>query len=402
MLTNWQTTKLKEICLVFADGDWIESKDQSSSGIRLVQTGNIGNLEFLDKEARAKYISEETFNRLNCTEIFPGDMLISRLPEPVGRACIIPEVEERMITAVDCTIVRPNELLIDKKFLLYFTFSNEYQYQINKNLSGTTRQRISKGNLGNIEIPLPPIATQQKIVARLDELLSNIAEAKRLRQEAIADTEKILSQTLREIFEEGKGKGWGEKNIGEVSSLMTGATPSTSRSEYYGGNIKWLVSGDIHNKEIFDCKGRINQLGIKNSNAKLLPKNSLLIALNGQGKTKGTVSILRTEATCNQSLVAIIPSDGVTVEYLYYCLNYQYRKIRSMAGDDSRKGLNMKLVREIKFLLPSLTEQQKIVTHLDALSVHIATLRTLQQEQLADLKKLEKAYLREAFRGELI
>lgn len=107
--------RLEDICTVFTDGDWIESKDQSESGIRLVQTGNIGEGTYLEKEARAKYISEGTFDKLKCTEIFSGDILVSRLPEPVGRACIVPEKAERMITAVDCTICRPNESLINKE-----------------------------------------------------------------------------------------------------------------------------------------------------------------------------------------------------------------------------------------------------------------------------------------------
>ena len=83
--------KLKEVCTFFADGDWIESSDQSDEGIRLIQTGNIGEGKYLEKETRAKYISESTFNKLSCTEVYPGDILVSRLPEPVGRACIIPE-----------------------------------------------------------------------------------------------------------------------------------------------------------------------------------------------------------------------------------------------------------------------------------------------------------------------
>ena len=98
--------KLKDVCTIFTDGDWIESKDQSNEGIRLLQTGNIGEGIYLEKELRAKYISEETFDRLKCTEVFPGDILVSRLPEPVGRACIVPDKKERMITAVDCTICR--------------------------------------------------------------------------------------------------------------------------------------------------------------------------------------------------------------------------------------------------------------------------------------------------------
>ena len=113
--------QLGELAELFTDGNWIESKDQSPTGIRLIQTGNIGIGDYIDKKAeRARFISEETFKRLGCTEVFPGDVLVSRLPDPVGRACAIPDLGIRMITAVDCTIIRfrkkigfyPNTLLL--------------------------------------------------------------------------------------------------------------------------------------------------------------------------------------------------------------------------------------------------------------------------------------------------
>ena len=112
--------KLKECCTLFTDGNWIETKDQSDLGIRLIQTGNVGKGMFLEKEARAKYISEDTFEALKCTEIYPGDILISRLPDPVGRACIIPERKERMITAVDCSILRVNDDIVNRRYLLHY------------------------------------------------------------------------------------------------------------------------------------------------------------------------------------------------------------------------------------------------------------------------------------------
>jgi type I restriction enzyme, S subunit len=111
--SRWQVKRLGDVCEVFADGDWVESKDQASEGIRLIQTGNVGEGVFKDRAEKARYISEATFKRLRCTEIFEGDCLISRLPDPVGRSCILPDTGERMITAVDCTIVRfdPSQLL---------------------------------------------------------------------------------------------------------------------------------------------------------------------------------------------------------------------------------------------------------------------------------------------------
>lgn len=108
MKKGWGMKTLGEVCEVFADGDWVESKDQSTEGIRLIQTDNVGEGVFKDRSEKARYISEATFKRLRCTEIVEGDCLVSRLPEPVGRSCILPDTGERMITAVDCTILRFN------------------------------------------------------------------------------------------------------------------------------------------------------------------------------------------------------------------------------------------------------------------------------------------------------
>jgi type I restriction enzyme, S subunit len=159
--------------------------------------------------------------------------------------------------------------------------------------------------------------------------------------------------------------------LGDICNLMTGGTPSRSNKEYFGGDIKWLVSGDIHKSQIYDCEGRITELGLKNSNARLLPINSVMIALNGQGKTRATVAMLRTEATCNQSLVSIYPKDDSEVlpEYIYWNLKGRYEEMRKMTGDsgNDRRGLNMILLRNIDIPKPpAIDEQRRIVERLDA------------------------------------
>ena len=154
---------LSSLCDTFIDGDWIEAKDQSDSGIRLIQTGNVGVGTFKDKGDKARYISEDTFNRLNCTEVVEGDILISRLPDPVGRACIIPAGLGKSITAVDCTIIRLNDKVLPK-FFVAFTSTPDYAMQIKKVLSGTTRLRVSRANLGKIQVPLPSVDKQLQFV----------------------------------------------------------------------------------------------------------------------------------------------------------------------------------------------------------------------------------------------
>ena len=151
------------LCEKFTDGDWIEAKDQSHFGVRLIQTGNVGLGEYIDKPGNKKWISEETFGRLNCEEVFAGDILISRLPEPAGRACIVPNLGTKMITAVDCTIVR-TATKTDPKYLLQFLSSQSYFDEVNTCLAGGTRQRISRSNLAAFDVPMPAKYEEQKAI----------------------------------------------------------------------------------------------------------------------------------------------------------------------------------------------------------------------------------------------
>ena len=170
---SWEQRKLASLCEKFTDGDWIESKDQSDFGVRLVQTGNVGVAEYLDKPNNKKWISEDTFDRLHCEEVLPGDILISRLPEPAGRACIVPLLGTKMITAVDCTIVRTAPDMSDK-FLVQYLSSQAYFDDVNTCLAGGTRQRISRGNLANFDVPIPVKKSEQDAIGMFFGYLDNL------------------------------------------------------------------------------------------------------------------------------------------------------------------------------------------------------------------------------------
>jgi type I restriction enzyme S subunit len=196
-------------------------------------------------------------------------------------------------------------------------------------------------------------------------------------------------------------KGWTIRPIGDVCDLATGGTPSRSKPEYFGGNIKWLVSGDIHQGEIFDCEGRITEAGMKSSNAKLLPSNSVLIALNGQGKTRASVALLRTLATCNQSMVCMTPklSSGLLPEFLYANLHGRYEEIRRLTSDDDkdRRGLNMGIVRNIKVPIAPLSEQKRIVGVLDEAFEGLATAKANAEKNLQNARVLFESHLQSVF-----
>lgn len=184
---------LESLCTVFADGDWIESKDQSDEGIRLIQTGNIGNAEYIDKEERARFISDETFDRLSCTEVFPGDVLISRLPDPIARCCIVPDIGRRAITAVDCTIVRfKTEILPD--YFEEYTLTPDYALQIKDFVTGSTRQRISRKNLGAVTVPVPDLERQKVFV----EIAHQSDKSKFELNEAIKDLDAMYKRIIKD------------------------------------------------------------------------------------------------------------------------------------------------------------------------------------------------------------
>lgn len=211
---------IRSVSEYISDGDWIESKDQSSCGIRLVQTGNIGNTKYLEKENRSKYISEETFERLHCSEIFAGDILISRLPDPVGRACIVPENMGKAITAVDCTIVRVNKEKCLPKYLLYYTDSPRYRHQIGKYLLGATRIRISRKNLETIQVPVPNINEQQCIVKNLSKVDTLIDK---VRDQLLLMDELVKSRFI-ELFGNviHNSKSWPMYALSEIASSRLG------------------------------------------------------------------------------------------------------------------------------------------------------------------------------------
>lgn len=168
---NWSSMKLKHtvknIESDFMDGDWIESTDISTEGIRYLTSGNIGAGFY--KEQGEGFISEDTFAELDCIEVFPGDLLISRLNEPIARTCFIPNLGYRIVTCVDNVIYRPKLGQFDKRFMMYQLNSKPFWFNASQLSSGATMQRISRSKLGSIKIIVPPLSEQQAIADYLDK-----------------------------------------------------------------------------------------------------------------------------------------------------------------------------------------------------------------------------------------
>lgn len=193
---DWIETTLGEICTdgLFADGDWVESKDQDPEGdYRLLQLADIGDGTFLNKSDR--WMNREQFNRLGCTKLEVNDVLIARMPDPIGRACLFPDGLPTCATVVDVAIVRTgNDTL--QKFLALLINSSDFRTEAFSLLTGTTRQRISRGNLAKIAFAIPPTEKQLEIVNLISLFDIEIAKSARVAEGAKQLRSGLLSDLL--------------------------------------------------------------------------------------------------------------------------------------------------------------------------------------------------------------
>ena len=194
---------------------------------------------------------------------------------------------------------------------------------------------------------------------------------------------------------------WEVKAIGKYTDVTSGGTPSTLIREYWDGPIRWMNSGELNLKIVYEVENRITELGLNESATKLVPKNCVLIGLAGQGKTRGTVAINKVELCTNQSIAAILPSDEVFYEYLYYNLDSRYFELRGLStGDGGRGGLNLTIIKNLLIPLPpTKAEQTAIATALsdadaliNSLEKLIAKKRNIKQGAMQQLLKPKEGW----------
>lgn len=185
-----------------------------------------------------------------------------------------------------------------------------------------------------------------------------------------------------------KSDAWKNIKIGDIAQVSAGGTPESTKSEYWGGEIPWMNSGELNNKRIYSVSNYITKKGYDESSTKLIPPNCVLIGLAGQGKTRGTAAINYIELCTNQSIGAIHPNQEVfESDFLYHKIDSLYDKLRKLsAGDGGRGGLNLQIIKSIEIQLPSLNEQKKIASCLSSLD-EVITAESQKLEQLKDHKR---------------
>jgi len=395
MKAGWQTKRLAELCEVFADGDWVESKDQSPLGIRLIQTGNVGQGIFKDRGEKARYISEETFKRLRCTEIFECDCLISRLPDPVGRSCLLPDTGERMITAVDCTIVRFKRDQLLPEFFNFYSQSCDYLQDIESETTGTTRKRISRSKLGEVKIPVPSLSEQQRIVAILDEAFQCIATAKANAEKNLQNARALFESHLQAMFSQ-RGEGGEEKLLGEVCDLFQGLAINAKSKHLLvtRSSLPLLRIKDLRNNTV---EQYVAEEGYPPNSR--VTESEIIYTRTGQ---IGLVFRGRSGVLHNNCF-KVRPKTIVNNGYLFWWLqNPVFRnQITFLASKAAQPDISHLLFKAEPILVPPLDRQIEIVETIEELFVETQRLESIYLQKLTALDELKKSLLGQAFRGEL-
>ena len=227
------------------------------------------------------------------------------------------------------------------------------------NESGSVNTFVRWSTLADYEFDLPSI-DEQKVLA--DKLWAAYKVKESYRQ-LLFTTDEMLKAKFQEMFGDvdNNKHNFPVEALGKICECYAGATPSTEKSEYWnGGTIPWMSSGEVHKKFVTYTDAFITTEGYNHSSTKMVPIHSIVVALAGQGKTRGTVAVNEIELCTNQSLCAIVPSSTINYLYLFHNLNSRYLEIRNMAGDIAgRGGLNLKIINSIKVILPPMELQQQ-------------------------------------------
>ena len=278
-----------------------------------------------------------------------------------GSAGEIGYSQEQFWAADDCYYLIPNDG-VASKFLFYSLLGHQSQ------ISGSVRRgsvpRLARDVIGNLGLHLPEGAIQHKITDALSAVDTQIIAL----QQLLSKYESIKKATVKKLMM--PKAGWKDTTIEKIADVVTGATPSTAVPEYWNNaTIPWMSSGEINKRFISSTENYISKFGYDSSSTHLIRPNSVLVALAGQGTTRGKVAINRIELCTNQSLAAITPFRTEDYGYIFWNLDSRYTELRSIStGDGGRGGLNLHLIKTLPIQLPDEQARDEISRQLFSMS----------------------------------
>lgn len=433
---NWKKEPLGKICKTTSGGT-PSRKNQSyyqNGTIPWVKSGELENNTITTSE---EFITEEGL--LNSSaKIFPaGTLLIALYGATIGKLAFL-GIDAATNQAV-CGIFQ-NENVSLKYLYYYLLFQRP---NLIKQGVGGAQPNISQTILKKLEISYPDsITEQQRIVARIEELFSELDKAVDTLKTTKEQLEVYRQAVLKAAFE-GKYTKWWRKNhnvsaneeycelrkenqvfkdtsgdenelslnipdewmkvrLGEIFDVEVGATPSRQHAEYWNGSIPWVSSGEVRFTTINKTREMITDIGLKNASTNLQPIGTVLLAMIGEGKTRGQSAILNIPAAHNQNTAAILVSKTLCQpKYIYYFLQLNYENTRRVGSGNNQKALNKERVRAIRVPFAPIAEQSIIVKEIEKRLSICENIEQTVNSALAQADAMRQSILKQAFEGKI-
>jgi type I restriction enzyme S subunit len=384
MRKGWEVKRIGDVCEVIAG--------QSPEGKYYNNKGNGMPFYQGKKDFEEKFLGEPTTWTTNVTkEAKQGDILMSvRAPVgPVnfatGKVCI-----GRGLAAIRAS------KFIDKEFLFYFFLKHESEIVGN---AGAVFSSINKAQIENIELPIPPLPEQQRIVAMLDESFAALATVKENAERNLVNARELFWSVLQNSMSKD---GWEKKTLKEISiTFGRGKSKNRPRNDpkLYGGKYPFIQTGDIRNSDhyITEYTQTYSEAGLAQS--KLWKKGTICITIAANIAETG---ILDFDACFPDSVIGLVVDPKIAdVDFIEYLLQYFKKRLQAKGKGSAQDNLNMEKFENEYFPIPPLAEQRAIVGRLEALSAETKRLEEIYQQKLESLEELKKSVLAKAFEGSL-
>jgi type I restriction enzyme S subunit len=405
---HWQVKKLGEVCKL-KNGFAFKSTEYQKEGVPVIRISDI-NQGIVSGEDAIKVQAQDVYENYLVEN---NDILVAMSGATTGKFGIYKSTEKAYQNQRVGKFKILDEKVLNNQFL--FHQINSLKRQIEKDAYGGAQPNISSNKIEQMEIVLPPLPEQLTIVSKIEELLSDLENGKQqlltaqqqlkvYRQSLLkaAFEGKLTSTSLSEQKEGDLPEGWKLVTIGDLFEVYIGSTPKRNVPEYWGGNINWLSSGEIAFCSITKTKETISIAGLKNSSCKVHPIGTVIIAMIGEGKTRGQVAVLKIESSHNQNTAAIRVDNKIyKSELLYHYLVLKYEENRRVGSGNNQKALNKERVKSISIPLPPISEQQLIVDELESKLTVCDKIEETISQSLLQAETLKQSILKKAFEGKL-
>ena len=331
------------------------------------------------------------------------DVLFATVRPTLKRIAMVPPELDGAITSTGYCILRCDKAKADPGFLYSFLITDHFNARMAGLERGASYPAVRDSDVTASWFPLPPLPEQKKIA----HILSAVQRAIEAQERIIQTTTELKKALMHKLFTEGLRhepqkqteigpvpESWEVCKVGDVAKIQSGGTPTREVAENWrGGNIPWVKTGEINYCVIHDTEEKITSTGLANSAARLFPKGTLLMAMYGQGITRGRVGLLGIEAATNQACASITPTDKKRVSsvFLYYFFEYHYEDLRKLGHGANQRNMNAALIRSFPLTIPKPDEQNSIVSALESLDEK----RVLHERKKTQLQDLFRTLLHE-------